>query len=558
MLPLREQFLDKTDLRLDIALVGSAWIPDALRDIVTRTKGSIMTVTDIDEVGAVVQRLAGQQTQGTWVTIPQQDYFLIDVEQPVFKDSTEPGVKEGTNKDLDVETDGTLFKRLRGNRYPHRVSSKSKDVNQTILRPFYVDPATRYELIVGLTQPLTIAGLSDEPTPLPANGDTGMTRRIPMSTDNLAQFPLPSIRLVPGQVRDPEEILKQEQGNRRNLIGIVKSDLTLNLEKSTPMILVFDLPTETPSGWYNPVLALSGGNFYDATTKDPKADATKKRGLATILRQTATGAATELTTKEQAVTDATTAMKEPNVAKKVPLQAALTAAEGLIEAAKANKLKTETDAQRAETKATSAENAAKSANYGIVPSPTAHHYRNNAIHFTFSVGTQTSKAQMIASLVQDPPSDSTTTNLGTVTGSRAYLSAVLSAGAAVLDADVVGYVQRIDLGTDPIETGMVIFHDDGNAPDKVKDDGIYSATVPLPAQRTNRAEYRVFVEGRSHRNRTRFVPAGEPGLAVAASVQRGDSKDVQADAALPPTDRKAPAFQRATSINFNVPAAGGR
>ena len=64
---LREDY----DVRLDIVLVGPAEIPPELRDLSVKSHGSVLTVTDLDEVGAIAQRLKNEQSSGAWVIVPQ-------------------------------------------------------------------------------------------------------------------------------------------------------------------------------------------------------------------------------------------------------------------------------------------------------------------------------------------------------------------------------------------------------------------------------------------------------------------------------------------------------
>ncbi|WP_165252178.1 hypothetical protein [Paludisphaera soli] len=69
----RRQILIKGDVRIDLVLVSSADVPAELRDIAVGSNGSIITVADVDEVGAVAQRLKNEQTSGSWVILPYQD-----------------------------------------------------------------------------------------------------------------------------------------------------------------------------------------------------------------------------------------------------------------------------------------------------------------------------------------------------------------------------------------------------------------------------------------------------------------------------------------------------
>lgn len=68
----RARLLGRVDLRLDVVLIGPASIPTQLRDLTIRSGGAIITATDIDEVGAIAQRLRNEQAAGSWVVLPHQ------------------------------------------------------------------------------------------------------------------------------------------------------------------------------------------------------------------------------------------------------------------------------------------------------------------------------------------------------------------------------------------------------------------------------------------------------------------------------------------------------
>ncbi len=452
---LGEQFAGKADLRIDVALVGSAAIPPELRDLVARTQGSILTVTDIDEVGSVAQRLAGEQTQGTWVTIPQQDLLLVDVDRSDFAD--EPR-----------ERPSSIYNRLRAVRVPHEVSSTLGKSSNVALRPFHFDDATEHELIVGLTQPLTVAGL------FPSPDDGKDAPWLARSPEDPTLFAEPELRLLPRAIGDPAEVGAIEDGRRPRAFAQARR-LRLDRARSTKKVLVYRLPPVAKGGpvrgWYTPVLTFQGSNFRDV----------------------------------------------PDPARPVPADAP-------------------------------AEVRFK-----------AHPYRNHAIHFTFSVGTPTSKAQLVANLIQEIPPGAPIARRGTIAldQPRAVVTAVLTAGAAVVGAEVVGHVQRVDEGARPIDTlGPIAFLDDGQGPDKVEGDGIYTASIGLEPRRSARAEYRLLIEGHSVAGRTKFVPAGErlAGPGVGAGVGADPNPAGAAADAGAVRGRPVPVFQRATSLHFSAPA----
>ncbi len=87
---LRRQLMIQGDVRLDIVLIGPIVVPPELRDIAVGTGGSIVTVTDIDEIGAVAQRLKNDQTSGSWIVLPQQDEILGPYHDQVSRSNRKP------------------------------------------------------------------------------------------------------------------------------------------------------------------------------------------------------------------------------------------------------------------------------------------------------------------------------------------------------------------------------------------------------------------------------------------------------------------------------------
>ncbi len=82
---------DDYDVRLDIVLVGSATILPELRDLCLRSHGSVLTVTDLDEVGAIAQRLKDEQSSGAWVIVPQVSTIPQVVQASVPSVAGNPG-----------------------------------------------------------------------------------------------------------------------------------------------------------------------------------------------------------------------------------------------------------------------------------------------------------------------------------------------------------------------------------------------------------------------------------------------------------------------------------
>jgi hypothetical protein len=71
---LRVQVLD-SDVRVDILLADRGTIPMQLRDLTVRSGGSVQLLPDLDEVGAIAQRIRSEISDGSWVAAPQQGYI---------------------------------------------------------------------------------------------------------------------------------------------------------------------------------------------------------------------------------------------------------------------------------------------------------------------------------------------------------------------------------------------------------------------------------------------------------------------------------------------------
>src|SRR5207244_8199204 len=80
---LRLRVLNDTDVRIDAILVGHATIPLRLRDLVAQTGGSVQSGVDLDEVGALAQRLENEAASGSWVTIPQKGYVDLSTRKAI-------------------------------------------------------------------------------------------------------------------------------------------------------------------------------------------------------------------------------------------------------------------------------------------------------------------------------------------------------------------------------------------------------------------------------------------------------------------------------------------
>ncbi|MDX2037445.1 MAG: hypothetical protein SFX72_12405 [Isosphaeraceae bacterium] len=506
---LRGQFIGKSDLRLDIAIVGATRIPPELRDLVTRTQGSILTVSDLDEIAAVAQRLAGNSTQGSWIRLPDQGILKLAKVQASLdskKGEAAPNAVKPSESPLEssapIPPEKFLWGRLLGAR---RVMSPEIE-NQRVrieMQPFYADGRSRYQLTLGFSQQITVPGVSSN-QPIKTNAiipgvvsapKNAVPSRDPKTDYKNAIDPEnrvarsqgtgssrePSIELMPGLIP-----IEQRVGIERRVVA-QSPDLRLRHDLSSPHTLVFDLPETITPGWYSPSVVLPTSCFQTVGG--------------------ANRAYAEFTDPRTGVTE-------------------------------------------------------------------------QAVAFTFSVGSLSTQAQLVVDLQQDLKQESSEDAEGTPVfraaerddhgrlgpdETKAVITAVLTVGRAVRNAEVFGYLQRIENGSEePIKVENLVFSDNGEESDKVKGDGVYTAEIELGSLRKRSAEYRVFVEARSIEGKTVFVPAGDPVLAetlVARDAQRNgetpESAAKTARAIVTGADLPAPSFQRATSIQFQVAADAG-
>ncbi|WP_435005494.1 choice-of-anchor X domain-containing protein [Tundrisphaera lichenicola] len=442
---LKPILIGKTDLRLDIVQVGTAPIPRQLRDFSARSDGSILTVTDQDEVGAVSQRLANDQSQGTWVNFPLQGTIL-------FQKRDEP-IARPADKDGPIAF--TLFQRMIRDRiaYPVMESDTLPDETRLALRPVYLDSASRYQFVAGFTRGLTVPTDNNEDIDL-----TGIT-----SDKNAPDKITPEIRLIKHQinVENSRERADLESDINRPYRESPSDNLKYQPSKSSTNVLVFELPPTSEGGvgegWYTPVLVLKKKNFNWPKSWNP-----------------------------------------------------------------ANK------------DASGEFDPAKNASSEFRPK------QGEGLNFTFSIGTPRSNAQLIPKLIQDAPKDPNSSYQGTLPADakQAVISAQMIVGAPVKNARVTGLFQKIEAGVTPIRFQEFPLKDDGQAPDKVKDDGVYTGVIPLVAIPRRAADYRVGISA-EYQDGTAYIDLAE-------SIQVAGKQEELVK------DRAVPMFQRSTSLNFHV------
>jgi len=469
---LRPLIIGKTDLRLDIVQVGAAPIPRQLRDYASRSDGTVFTVTDQDEVGAISQRLANDQSQGTWINLPLQGTIHFQDRDKFQEVKPIPG----------AELNQTLFQRMLIDRVNYPIGAvaetdplglgvRNKELPDEIrlaLRPFYVDAASDYQFVLGLSTGLNVPSADCEI----GNQDVDLLT--------------PKIALVSKRinVKDASEREPLERTVNRPIVETAAPNLAFNPEKSSTNLLVFDLPQKASrgvsEGWYTPVLILHRANFEIRANREKKipADAILKKARDAV--------------KKQAEALAAIAPKTEPV--------------------------------------------------------------DSSLHFTFSIGTSRSNALLIPQLIQPPDPNPDASYLGTLSmdAREAIVQVQMIVGAPVKKAKVAGYYQRIERGVSPIQFQEFALNDEGQTPDKVKDDGIYSGRIDLVNVPRRSAEYRV-VFSAEHQDGTAFIDLAESMPTSLPSRNTDQATQVaQASQNNPAKNLPVPKFQRATSLNFYV------
>lgn len=248
---LRDAVIGKVDVRLDIILVGTATVAPALRDLALRSGGVVTTIADVDEIGAMAQLLANRATGGSWVIVPERGRIVV-------------GERVVPPPDPFFEP---LFERLSASReaYSHTASREALAADggkhdgdlgiRVMLTPFYCDGGTELEVIVGLSQPLTIAGIT--PDYVEADASLFQAPELVLKAGDLTKGLDAAARArLDGEDNAPDGAF---DGFR---LDVVRAKANA---RSTENMLVFRIPGVgrggPGAGWYTPVLRLAPANF---------------------------------------------------------------------------------------------------------------------------------------------------------------------------------------------------------------------------------------------------------------------------------------------------------
>ncbi len=131
---------------------------------------------------------------------------------------------------------------------------------------------------------------------------------------------------------------------------------------------------------------------------------------------------------------------------------------------------------------------------------------------------------------------------------------------------MIGFYQAITPGSDPIIFQPIEFQDEGQlvrpalgdqpeVRDKQKDDGIYTAAIPISAVRVG-MEFRVSIQADTTNGKAKYIPLDDPNRGNPAkndpTLGQDAKKAEKVQKSQDTIEGTALKFQRATSIHFRV------
>jgi hypothetical protein len=607
---IRSKLPSDVDVRLDMVLVGPAPLPTEVRDLVAGSRGSVLTAADIDEIGAIAQRLKNEQTSGSWVVIPQQGRIPFDPGQTPHADPV-----------------GTLT--TRATAVHEKLDSAHKDLSRI------VDDLKKNRQVIDKSSRAAVDDALDS---------------LALIRDSIGDPGVPGSLVAVANAID--QVTKDAQGMRQaSALGeSFKSLLTTlgvareQLSKGRSLLAVAGTRTRSSAaarnalGFFATRLQADGGlqtvldlgGYPDISLGEDLDDVEGVlRGFEKLLEASLVRARSyvpiyqrinrvEMEAQRRRLEDARR-QREGGLANIVPLDKdrandravwlSRFFAEGNAEfelivglsselpsRPKADptrrfqmKLVSDQGIEIADTAKVRFDEGTSTPSLLVfrVSTPPLrpgwytpklvfskdyddYEFLTRAeVNFTFSVGSARPNIQLITGLVQPPGSP----NKWTLRRAEDYavVEVQVSAPNSVLAAQILGYYQMITQGADPIDTRSVDFRDDGTDAkgltkgqagfdetrcDRAANDGIYTAFIPL-TDVTVRTEFRVFVQAETTDGQARYIALDNP-------QRDDDDKDTNPRQ---PSDKKARLrqdeatkaaeggvlkFQRATTVHFQV------
>lgn len=602
---LKTKLKDNYDVRLDIVQVGSSPIDDVLRDLCVKSHGSVIALTDVDELGAIAQRLKNEESSGSWVIIPQQG--VLPRAEPLVAEDQAGDAAEKVAKQILSEYDA--FKKSS--------EEAAKLLSKAVKNRGFLSVPIQTQVDYALANTQSFANLIDQLQVLVAS------TKAYVATDEQHLKNLKTVKLI-GEAR--QQLKRVEASLRR--AAHEKDKLT-----ATPAPAPDPAPPAgdpaaadkpSPRKAYEAQVALADFAIHALSPQiDPPGNLTLAELNAYLKRyekwlECALTATKDANTPiyhrldRQRVEDLIKAAQASSGSKTLPVgkETDITLARFYAEKGGAigdshfelivglsrplpkvwNKGMLAYESRRPSLTLYSESGQAVTTSSSDARVPTFDKststdtllvYRiqdptripegwytpvlgldpdvlhqlsdpsgDNEINFTFSVGSLRPNVRLTASLVQ--PADGTTRGV-VYAKDKAVIEVLVSAGNPVRSAEVFGYYQRIAPGTDEIKTYAFPLKDDGaTGGDKLKDDGVYTGEILLGDVRVD-TEFRVFLQAETTDGKAKFIALDDP--------NRDDGKDETKtkgpDNAVVAKDTKAAEgevfkFQRATSVHFLV------
>ncbi len=577
------------DVRLDIAIVGFQKIPTTLRDLCVRSGGLVLSITDIDEIGAIAQRLKNEQTSGSWIILPQQSTIpqspgtVPNPLVPVSNLTNEANKKNDTLKSA-LDSAGERLDKI----------AQASDS-----RPSPLVRATAQEATTLVNQIRNnLKNLRDllQPDNQRKSAQPDSQKNSPMRDPLLSlivDFKL-QIPKAKNMIRSACQLVADDW-TANGLSGIVKDlqsekKLGEDLVKLDKLARLYDRVFEEMAMNSFPAVyqridrvgmeqARRAVEAQKASLARPIFNATAEETRVRLARFYVEKDAVNAEADLELIVGLSRPLPGINLATNSPLIQLRDDSGSFVDTSGAaakddpgNNLQIDLDASsetllvyRVRFPRRLPEKAYTP--FLLLDQATIKEIKNDnedTIKFTFSVGSTRRNVQLLTGLV----GDLTKNTRGTLrsTDRNAVVEVLVSAGSAVLGAKVVGFCQRITPGVDSIPIEKYDFQDEGQVVrpafgdlkeirDKTAGDGIYTASIPIDGV-TQGTEFRVFIQADTSDGKAHYIPLDDPNRGEPEkndpSIRNDQSlvegvKQAQAQAEGP-----ALKFQRATSVQFWV------
>ncbi|CAN5864554.1 hypothetical protein BH23PLA1_BH23PLA1_16200 [soil metagenome] len=547
-----------TDVRLDIVMVGPEGIEEELRSLAVSTGGAVLTVADIDEIGAIAQFLRNEQTQGSWVIIPQQGTISGRADDPEMDDLVKLA------EALREET--AAIRKIPGvGRLPDHFTRMFDLIDQNLQAIAGKNLEETRHLNFELLQRIGI--VKDEFATILEQPEDLAPRPEPVAAE--AEDPGPALPEPPDDEAGPGEppAGRCPQQDREQVAGLIRQ-----YERALEVALL-------KSGDDLPIYARINRREQEELRRRLEAQAlAAPAGLnrpdlgpnrVRLARFWAEGEAEfELVV---GLSRPLPAIPDRDRGELVPCPRPDLRLDDDLGAESIESAKVVFDADNStETllvyRVRYSEGVPGSGlrqgwyNPVLDLDPAAmQQIRDNRqeINFTFSIASRRPNIQLIAELVQElGPGQWRRGTLLRQEG-PAIVRVQVAGPSPVREARMTAFVQRISRGACPIDTFAVPLLDDGEGQDDQADDGIYTAVIPLDGIEDDRpTEFRVFIQAETV-DQGRYIALDTPANdeqqreSLEATAARGNSTRAVREAT-EQAEGRALRFQRATKLHFLV------